>query len=59
MFGKWNSKESCQSSTWRELEAVKRVFCYNLDKVVDKSIQVVTDNKNVKHIRCWEQEDKT
>ena len=43
-------REKCQSSTWRKLEAVHRVFCHNIDKVKGKSVKAFTDNKNVQHI---------
>ena len=50
VYGNWMHDESFQSSTWRELEAVRRVMFSNTDKVSGQSLQVVSDNKNVKHI---------
>ena len=50
MYDSWSEGEMSQSSTWRELEAVHKVFCHNIDKVKGKSVKVFTDNKNVKHI---------
>ena len=50
VYGNWMHDESLQSSTWRELEAVRRVMFSNTDKVSGQSLQVVSDNKNVKHI---------
>ncbi|KAK3102573.1 hypothetical protein FSP39_012299 [Pinctada imbricata] len=50
MFGNWISTEISKSSTWRELEAVNRVLHQNLEHVKGKTVQVFTDNKNVKHI---------
>ena len=50
MYDSWSEGEMSQSSTWRELEEVHRVFCHNIDKVKGKSVKVFTDNKNVQHI---------
>ena len=50
VYGNWDYNESQNSSTWRELEAVRRVMYSNLDRIEGQSLQVVSDNKNVKHI---------
>ncbi|KAK3084634.1 hypothetical protein FSP39_016613 [Pinctada imbricata] len=50
VYGNWDYNETHNSSTWRELEAVRRVMYSNLDKIERQSLQVVSDNKNVKHI---------
>ena len=49
-YGVWNEWESKQSSTWRELETVKRVLEMSVDKVEGKSVVVNTDNQNVPYI---------
>ena len=50
VFGNWFSDESKESSTWRELEAVRRVMFSNKTKLTGQSVEVISDNKNVKHI---------
>ena len=47
MFGNWSIVETMRSSTWRELEAVKRMVKNRIDKIKGKSISIHTDNKNV------------
>jgi hypothetical protein len=50
MFGNWVSHEMKQSSTWREFEAVNRVLHQNLNYIQGKTVQIVSDNKNVSRI---------
>ena len=50
MFGNWISHEMKQSSTWRELEAVNRVLHQNLSNIQGKTVQIISDNRNVSHI---------
>jgi hypothetical protein len=47
MCGNWSIVETIRSSTWRELEAVKRMVKNRIDKIKGKSISIHTDNKNV------------
>lgn len=49
-YGVWNEWENKQSSTWRELETVKRILTKSVDIVEGKSVEVYSDNKNVQHI---------
>jgi len=48
--GQWSSKEASQSSTWRELGAVRYVLETFQGKLQDKRICWFTDNKNVVRI---------
>lgn len=48
--GNWTQEEGVESSTWRELECVKRVLHTCANEVTDKRILVNSDNKNVQHI---------
>ena len=50
LYGFWNVGEQKQSSTWRELEAVRRVLEQSVDKIRDMSVEVFCDNQNVEHI---------
>ena len=50
VYGNWDFDETRHSSTWRELEAVRRVLYSNIDKMEGQSVMVVSDNKNVKNI---------
>ncbi|VDI81751.1 Hypothetical predicted protein [Mytilus galloprovincialis] len=50
MFGSWSISETKQSSTWRELEAVHRVFKNSVSRIEGKSVKIYTDNKHVSHI---------
>ncbi|KAK3107400.1 hypothetical protein FSP39_013730 [Pinctada imbricata] len=50
VYGNWEISEVEKSSTWRELEAVRKVLFSNLNMVQGQSLQVISDNKNVKHI---------
>lgn len=45
--GTWNDDEKTCSSTWRELEGMKRVLFSSVDHVQGQHIKLVTDNKNV------------
>jgi hypothetical protein len=49
-MGRWNSVESIQSSTWRELEAVYRVLLSLLDIIQGQKVKWYTDNHNIVHI---------
>jgi hypothetical protein len=49
-MGRWNSVESIQSSTWRELEAVYRVLLSLLDILQGQKVKWYTDNQNIVHI---------
>ena len=50
IYGTWSIEERRKSSTWRELEAVKRVIQNVITHVSGKKIRVYTDNKNVPQI---------
>ena len=50
VMGRWNSVESIQSSTWRELEAVYRVLLSLLDILQGQKVKWYTDNQNIVHI---------
>lgn len=50
MYGGWSLSEQVESSTWRELEAIKRIILNFSNILKGKSIRVYTDNKNVTHI---------
>ena len=50
VYGNWFSDESKESSTWRELESVRRVMFSNKTKLTGQSVEVISDNRNVKHI---------
>lgn len=50
IYGSWSSTERVKSSTWRELESVKRVLRNLVIKLHGATIRVYTDNKNVPHI---------
>lgn len=50
VMGRWNSVESIQSSTWRELEAVYRVLLTLLDILQGQKVKWYTDNQNIVHI---------
>ena len=50
IFGFWSHEESLKSSTWRELEAVRRVIRSNLVILKASHIQIFSDNQNVEHI---------
>ncbi|XP_063404378.1 uncharacterized protein LOC134687850 [Mytilus trossulus] len=48
-FGNWTKPEMGESSTWRELECVRRVLkTFNVTE--NKQIKINSDNKNVEHI---------
>ena len=48
--GSWSRLEQFKSSTWREVEAVRRVMLFNAGLIERKKIKVYSDNKNVKSI---------
>ena len=48
--GSWSRSEQLKSSTWREVEAVRRVMLFNAGLIERKKIKVHSDNKNVKPI---------
>ncbi|MEW8548152.1 MAG: reverse transcriptase domain-containing protein [Candidatus Thiodiazotropha sp.] len=50
LIGSWSQSESIQSSTWRELEAVRRVVEHSKDSLEGQSVVLKTDNKNVTSI---------
>ena len=50
MIGSWSRSEQLKSSTWREVEAVRRVMLYNAGLLEGKKVKVYSDNKNVKSI---------
>ncbi|VDI79474.1 Hypothetical predicted protein [Mytilus galloprovincialis] len=50
MFGSWSMAEQAESSTWRELEAVKRLLINFVNILSGKTIRVFTDNLNITHI---------
>ena len=48
--GTWTSDESVESSTWRELEAVRRVMFSFENSLRGTCTTVYTDNANVKYV---------
>ena len=50
IYGSWTGEESLKSSTWRELEAVRRVILSNLKLLRNSHIKIFSDNQNVKRI---------
>ena len=50
MSGCWANFEKEKSSTWRELEAVRRVLFSTVNELAKKSVQLFTDNKNLTYI---------
>lgn len=52
-YGFWDGWERKQSSTWRELEAIKRVLEQSVDRVKTRTVQIFCDNKNVEHFKSW------
>lgn len=48
--GSWSQIERLKSSTWREVEAVRRVMLYNVGLLEGKKVKVYSDNKNVKPV---------
>jgi len=46
----WTNFEKEKSSTWRELEAVRRVLYSTVNKLAKTSVQLFTDNKNLTYI---------
>lgn len=48
--GSWSKTEQLQSSTWREVEAVRRVMFHNADLIKGKKVKIYSDNKNVKSV---------
>ena len=50
VLGAWSNEESLESSTWRELWAVNRVFCSVAKGLEGQTIKWYTDNQNVKQI---------
>ena len=47
MIGSWPRSKLLKSSTWREVEAVRRVMLYNAGLLEGKKFKVYSDNKNV------------
>lgn len=43
-YGIWNERESIQSSNWRELETVSRIFNNSVDFVNNNSAEINSDN---------------
>ena len=50
VVGDWSCQEKIKSSTWREVEAVKRVLISNVGILRNKRVKVLSDNKNVTSI---------
>ena len=48
--GQWSAEEAVQSSTWRELRAVKLVLKSFQSKLANKRVRWFTDNQNVVRI---------
>jgi len=48
--GSWTELEASQSSTWWELEAVRRVLCSNEIIMHGKEVALYISNKNVSYI---------
>ena len=49
-FGNWIESESLESSSWRELECVKRAIYTFSNELENKQVKINSDNKNVEHI---------
>ena len=47
IVGTWSTLEAGLSSTWRELESVKRVVQSSTDLLSNSFVNIITDNKNV------------
>ncbi|VDI65147.1 Hypothetical predicted protein [Mytilus galloprovincialis] len=50
IYGNWFAGEQFESSTWRELETVRRVLNSYDSFLENKTVKVNSDNKNVTHI---------
>ena len=50
IYGHWTNEEMYKSSTWRELEALRRVLINSTNKIKKSTVKFCTDNKNVKYI---------
>lgn len=50
--GSWLGAERYKSSTWRELEAVRRVFATFANTLRGQCVKVYVDNMNITHIIC-------
>jgi hypothetical protein len=49
-FGNWTESESLESSSWRELECVKRAIYTFSNELENKQVKINSDNKNIEHI---------
>lgn len=50
LIGSWSQSERVQSSTWRELEAVRRLVEHSKESLEGQSVLIKTDNRNVTSI---------
>ena len=50
VVGYWNKQEQMKSSTWREVEAVRRVLQSNVEILRNKHVKLLSDNKNVSSV---------
>ncbi|XP_062603797.1 uncharacterized protein LOC134265592 [Saccostrea cucullata] len=50
VVGNWTEEETIQSSTWRELETVKRVMKSKVNIIENSKLKVISDCKNVSKI---------
>ena len=50
LIGSWSEAESAKSSTWRELEAVRRLVEHSKESLEGQSVVINTDSKNVSSI---------
>ena len=47
LIGSWSQSEMVQSSTWLELEAVRRLVEHSKDSLEGQSLLIKTDNKRI------------
>ena len=50
MKDSWSRSEQLKSSTWREVEAVRRVMLFNAGLIEREKFKIYSDNKNVRSI---------
>lgn len=50
VVGYWSKQEQMKSSTWREVEAVRRVLHSNVEILRNKRVKLLSDNKNVSSV---------
>ena len=50
LIGSWSEAESGKSSTWRELETIRRLMEHSQESLEGQSVIINTDSKNVSSI---------